>query len=128
MRAMKREKDVKASVKKLLSRHGWFWWCPPANGYGRSGISDFHAIRSGVFIAIETKFNNEPTALQQGFLSSVAAEAGFAFIVDEKRLDNFAAWMDLFDAAVAVAGKGGVPPAKIGGPLLDNQKLLMEGY
>src|SRR5208282_6426751 len=105
MRTLRREKDVKAEVKKLLDKHGWFWFMPPANAYGRSGISDFLALRGGVMMALETKFDDTPTALQQGFLSSIAAEGGFAFVVDEKRLDAFAAWMDLFDQAIAIAAK-----------------------
>lgn len=128
MRVLRIEKDVKAEVKKILNKHGWFWFMPPSNAYGKSGISDFLGLRGGVMLALETKFDDTPTALQQGFLSSIAAEGGFAFVVDEKRLDVLAAWMDLFDQAIAIAAKGEVPPADIGGPLLDNQKILMQGY
>jgi hypothetical protein len=125
---MRRERDVKAEVKKIFDRHKWFWFCPPANAYGKSGISDFLAIRDGIFMAVETKFDDQPTALQQGFLSSIAAETGFAFVVDEKRLVAFDQWMGLFDQAVGFAKDNMTPPVEIGGPLLDVQKILMRGY
>src|SRR5512139_3635363 len=95
------EADVKRQVKKLLDKHKWFWWMPPANGFGRTGISDFNALRGGVFLAVETKFGkNKPTHMQMGFMESVQAESGMAFVVNEQNLDAFAAWLDHFDNAV----------------------------
>lgn len=94
------EKDVKASVKKLLDKHKYFWWMPPANGFGKVGVSDFNALRAGVFLAIETKFGgNKPTVQQLAYLRSVLAEDGMAFVVDEKRIDLFAGWLAAFDRA-----------------------------
>lgn len=90
---MKNEKDVKKRTKALLDKHGWFWWMVPANGYGKSGISDIHALKGGVFLAIETKFGtNKPTALQVGFLNSINAENSFGFVVNDQNLD----WLDTF--------------------------------
>lgn len=90
---MKSEKDVKAKVKKLLDKAGWFWWMPPANGFGKVGVSDFHALKNGVFIAIETKFgSNKPTAHQRAFLESINAESAFAFVVNEQNVD----WLESF--------------------------------
>jgi hypothetical protein len=105
---MKNEKDVKKKVKALLDKFGWFWWCPPANAYGRSGISDFHALKNGVFLAIETKFgSNKPTAMQLGFLNSINAESAFAFVVNETNLDWLEAFLEDFGAqAELVAGEG----------------------
>ena len=57
------ESDVKKYVKKILDDHGWKWWMPPANGFGQAGISDFNALRSGVFLAVETKFYARSTGL-----------------------------------------------------------------
>lgn len=92
------EKDVKREVKKLLDAHLWFWWMPPANGYGKAGISDFNAVKQGVFMVVETKFgSNKPTALQIGFCNSVAAEKGIALVVNEKNLNQLASWLELFD-------------------------------
>jgi hypothetical protein len=95
------EADVKKKVKKLLDNYKWFWWMPPANGFGKSGISDFNAIRGGVFLAIETKFgSNKPTAMQQAFLRSVQMENGFSFVVNEKNIEHLNVWLQAFDSAV----------------------------
>lgn len=95
------EADVKKQVKKLLDKHKWFWWMPPANGFGRTGISDFNALRGGVFLAVETKFGkNKPTPMQIGFIDSVKSEDGMAFVVNENTIEHFAAWLTAFDKAV----------------------------
>lgn len=106
-RAYLKEADVKAEIKKLLNKHKWFWWMPPANGFGASGTSDFNALRDGVFMAVEAKFgSNKPTPLQVGYLNSVTAAGGMAFVVNEKRLELFAKWLDAFDrSALAAAQK-----------------------
>lgn len=121
------EKDVKREVKKLLDAHGWFWFMPPANGFGKAGISDFLAIRGGVFLALETKFGgNKPTALQVGFLNSIRTEKGFAFVVNEKNLDWFKAFLIHFDAAAeAVAGSQQVTELD-GGEMLNAISVLTE--
>lgn len=106
------EADVKKAVKKLLDKHDWFWWMPASNGYGRSGTSDILALRNGVFLAIETKFDKrKPTAMQIGFLNSIRQEDGFAFVVNEHRLDSLAAWLSAFDRSVeATANRKEVAP------------------
>lgn len=107
-----KEAHVKDDVKALLDKYGWFWFMPPANGYGASGISDFIAIKGGVFLAVETKFgSNKPTALQIGFLNSIRACRGFAFVVNEKNLEWMDAFLESFDIAVlAQARQQEVPP------------------
>ena len=96
-----KEADVKREVKKLLTKHKWFFWMPPANGFGRSGISDFNAIRGGVFLAVETKFGtNKPTPMQVGYLTSIEAESGISFVVSDRNMDAFATWLEHFDNAV----------------------------
>lgn len=90
---IKSEKDVKKAVKKLLDTHGWFWWMPPANGYGKAGISDINALKAGVFIAIETKFGKgQLTPMQRAFLNSINAESAFGFVVNEDNID----WLEAF--------------------------------
>ena len=117
---MKSEKDVKKKTKVILDRHGWFWWMIPANGYGKSGVSDFHAFKTGTFMAIETKFgSNKPTALQIGFLNSVRREDGFGFVVNDKNID----WLEVFCAAfgrsTAAASRGEKPDANDGATMLN---------
>jgi hypothetical protein len=90
---MRNEKDVKKKVKALLNQYDWFWWMPPANGYGKVGISDFNALKDGVFLAIETKFGpNKPTPMQRAFLESVNTESCFGFVVNEVNFD----WLETF--------------------------------
>lgn len=107
-----KEAHVKDDVKALLNKFDWFWFMPPANGFGGSGISDFIAVKRGTFLSIETKFgSNKPTAMQIGFLNSIRANDGFAFIVNEKNLGWLEAWLESFDLAInCVAQKMQVPP------------------
>lgn len=108
---MKNEKDVKRRVKAILDKHGWFYFMPPANAYGRGGISDLIAIKIGTFMAIETKFgSNKPTALQVAFLNSIRAEDGFGFLVNDKNVDYLDQFLESFAiAAVAQSNKQDVP-------------------
>ncbi len=80
---------------------------PPGNGFGKSGVADFNAIKAGTFVAIETKFGNrKPTPMQLGYLSSIDAEGGLAFLVNEKNLDWLKAWLEAFDRAMAATMQG----------------------
>ena len=115
-----KEAGDKQVVKKLLSYHEWFWWMPPANGFGKAGIADFNAIRSGVFLAVETKFRkNKPTPMQVGYLNSVRAEDGFAFVVSERNLEWFEGWLAAFDRAVEAASKNEKPTPDDGAYMLN---------
>jgi hypothetical protein len=114
------EGDVKRHVKKLLDTHNWFWFMPPANGYGRTGIADILAIRGGVFLAIETKFGrNKPTPMQVGFLQSIIAESGFGFVVCEKRIDWLKSWLEAFDRAAEAAAINQRPAPEDGAMMLN---------
>lgn len=121
------ERDVKREVKKLLDEHKFFWWMTPANGFGVSGVSDILAFKSGVLIAIETKFGSRKTTAQQrGFLNSIQAENGFAFVVNEKNLDWFAGFLRVFDATVVEQAKGNKPSPEQGAYLLNAIKAMTE--
>lgn len=114
------EKDVKRQVKKLLTKHKWFWWMPAANGFGRAGIADINAFRGGVFLAIETKFGkNKPTPNQIGFLNSILSESGFAFIVSESRVEWLQAWLEAFDRSTERATRNEAPTVEDGALMLD---------
>jgi len=95
-----REKDVKEGVKRVLNKHGWFWWMPPANAFGRSGISDMHALKAGIFLAIEVKRGKaRPTQMQQGFLVSVQSEGGIPLVINEDRLPTLDIFLTAFESA-----------------------------
>jgi hypothetical protein len=96
---MRDEKGVKENIKRLLDHHGWFWWMPPANGYGKVGISDFHALKNGVFLAIEAKFgSNKPTVPQRAFLESIQTCDAFGFVVNDKSLEWLQTFLEDFQA------------------------------
>lgn len=121
------EADVKKRVKKLLDQHDWFWWMPPMNGFGQTGVSDFNAIKNGVFMGVETKFGkNKPTAMQQAFLRSVLQESGIAFVVNDANIDWFEAWLGAFDRATIAQSKGERPSDEDGAMLLNAMKELHE--
>lgn len=88
---MKNEGDVKKAIKKLLtSLDNCYWFMPPANGFGRSGIPDFIGHVNGKFFAIETKFgDNKPTPNQIREIEKIIACGAVAHVVNEKTLDEF---------------------------------------
>ena len=107
MPSYRNEKDVKKQVKALLDRFGYFWFMPPANGYGKAGISDIIALWRGTMIAIETKFgSNKPTPLQIGFLNSIRKEDGFAFVVSDRNIDWLEAFLESFENATMAQAQG----------------------
>jgi hypothetical protein len=115
----KNEGDVKKAVKKLLDAHNWFWWMPPGSAYGDHTV-DFMAFRGGVFMVIETKFGKRLcTPLQKGFLTSITAETGFAFVVYEHRVTWFAAWLEAFDRARDCAAQDKPATNEDGAMLID---------
>ncbi len=82
------EKAVKVKVKAVLESEGVYYFMPPANGYGRSGVPDFVACVNGLFLAIETKANgNKPTALQIREIETIRRNSGVAVVVDETNWD-----------------------------------------
>jgi Holliday junction resolvase len=122
---VKNEKGVKDKVKKLLVKHGWFYFMPPANAYGRSGISDFIALKAGVMLAIETKFgSNKPTAMQKAFLESINAESAFGFVVNEGNLDWLAAFLEDFGAQTELVASEGKMANEAGARLVDAIRAL----
>lgn len=119
------EADVKKHVKKLLDKHNWFWWMPPANGFGKIGVSDFNAFRGGVFLAVETKFGkNKPTVQQKAFLESILAESGFAFVVNDSNIEWFEAWLAAFDRAAEKTAKNQPVEPEDGALMLNALKEL----
>ena len=120
-------KTVKAPVKKLLTKYGWFWWMPAANQFGVSGVADILAIKKGMFIAIETKFGrNDPTPMQLAFLNSVRAEDHFAFVVRENTLLALGQFLNYLDQSIAYAAQQEIAPAEIGGAMLDAIKAMTD--
>ncbi len=121
------QKTVKPKVRKLLSKHGWFWWATPATMYSQSGIADLCGVKKGMFMAVETKFGrNDPTPMQVAYLNSVRAEDHFAFVVRDTTLDAFEQFLIYLDKSIEIAGQQQVPGPDIGGPMLDAIQRLTE--
>ena len=98
---MKKEKDVKDVVKAVLKSTPKCWWfMPPANGFGRSGIPDFVGHVNGNFFAVETKFGKgTTTANQEREIADIGQCGGQVWIVRETSVDvwviEFKAWVAL---------------------------------
>ena len=100
-----------------------------ANGFGKSGISDFNALKVGTFLAIETKYGgNKPTAMQKGYLNSIQSEKGIPLVVDEISLSMLAQWLDGFDKAVVHVSRGETVPDEIGSYLMNAVVVLTRPF
>jgi len=79
------EGKVKEAVKKILKKHGIWYFMPSANGYGKVGIPDIIACWEGRFFAIETKAPgkiNNTTPNQDMQIEAIRAAKGWALVVD----------------------------------------------
>lgn len=87
------EEAIKKQVKLILKDTGWKFWMPNAGAFGRSGVSDFLAVKraatptAGLFMAIETKYEDVPTPLQLAFLKMIHEAGHYAFVVDETNVE-----------------------------------------
>ena len=96
-----KEEDVKKIVKAILRDTPKCWWfMPPANGFGRSGIPDFVGHVNGNFFAVETKFGKgTATANQVREMEAIDKANGKIWIVRETSIDyweiEFKAWVAL---------------------------------
>jgi len=87
--ATKPEVKVKSAVKKLLEKHGAYYFTPVTSGFGSSGVPDFVACIKGRFIGIEAKAGKgKPTALQDRNLSQIMDNGGVAVLVNENGLEQ----------------------------------------
>ena len=92
------EGKVKASVRKILDKHGIYHFMPPGMGLGRSGIPDIIGCKNGKFIAIECKAGKgKVTALQERELIAICNAGGFTFVAREDTMEEleerFLAWI-----------------------------------
>lgn len=86
--ALTPEAKVKAKVVKLLRQYNVYYFFPPANGYGRSGIPDIVCCVNGKFVAIECKAgDNKPTELQNLEITKIRNAKGVAAVINENNID-----------------------------------------
>jgi Holliday junction resolvase len=82
------EKRVKRAVEAMLKNMGVYYFFPPANGYGRSGIPDIICCVNGSFLAIECKAGgNKPTPLQIREIENIRLAGGVAIVANEGNWD-----------------------------------------
>jgi hypothetical protein len=83
------EGAVKAKIKDTLKELQCYYFCPPANGYGRSGIPDFVGCLSGMFFSIEAKAGKgRTTALQDREIQRIKDAGGIALVINESNIDT----------------------------------------
>ena len=86
---MNLEAKVKAGIKKLLDAEKVYYFFPPANGFGRSGIPDIICCVNGRFLAIECKAGTGmTTALQNRELQRIDDAGGVSMIAREDSLQD----------------------------------------
>lgn len=94
---MKKEADVKAEVKKVLSEYGeriW-WFMPVPTGFGVQGVPDFVCSVGGRFVGIETKFgSNGLTKWQVKQLEAIVKSQGAHMTINEKNIGSLRAIID----------------------------------
>jgi hypothetical protein len=89
---MRSEHYVKRMVREILVYAGWKFWMPSAGVFGRSGVSDFLAVKKPkLFMAIETKYDDVVTAAQFKFLTDMHEAGHYAFLVDETNVEELRA-------------------------------------
>ena len=82
------ESKVKAKVKIALTAMEYYYFMPPANGFGRAGIPDIVGCRTdGRFFGIECKAGKgKTTALQDRELVRIQQAGGIALVINEDNL------------------------------------------
>lgn len=103
---MKNEADVKKAVKKILDKHGAYWFMPVPTGYGVQGVPDFIVCVAGKFIAIETKFGkNKLTTYQEKHRENIQKANGVHLVITEltiSTLDSMLTGVKYGNSAICV--------------------------
>ena len=82
-----KEDGVKRVVRRILNHFNFFEFMPPANAFGKSGISDILTLGNGNFVAIECKYGrNKPTEMQLEFGRRVEEAGGLFLIINDSNL------------------------------------------
>lgn len=93
---------VPASKAPLATpAHHGYYFMPPANGMGVSGIPDFVGHYKGRFFSVETKVEGkDPTPLQKHQIMAIRMSGAQAFVVrGADNLEELKAWVKLVNLA-----------------------------
>lgn len=92
---MKKEKDVKEAIKKILKARGIWFTMPYQAGFSQAGVPDFICCFKGHFLAIEAKFgDNKPTFAQRLRMAEIVEAGGTALVINEKNVGDLAGMLD----------------------------------
>ena len=87
------EGKVKEAVKKVMRKHGVWYFMPMQNGFGVVGISDFICCIDGLFFTVETKApgkRDNTTPNQQRVMREILEHGGYAIVVDDaKQVEDY---------------------------------------
>jgi Holliday junction resolvase len=93
--ALTPETKVKRKVTVILNKYDAYFFFPPSNGFGRTGIPDIIVCYCGQFIAIECKAGkNTTTALQRRELRAIEDAGGYALVINETNIDQVTAVLE----------------------------------
>lgn len=88
-RQMRRERDVKEQVKRILKRLDAWYTMPYQAGFSQPGVPDFLICLGGRFVGLETKFgDNKPTAHQRRQLVALRRAGAVSLVVNEKNIER----------------------------------------
>lgn len=84
------EGKVKDAVRRVLKKHGAWYFSPVSNGLGKHGIPDFVCCFEGRFVGIECKARDgmEPTTLQTICHEDIKKANGTVFVVTPGLVDQ----------------------------------------
>lgn len=87
------EGRVKDAVKKVLKKHGIWYFMPMQNGFGVVGVPDFICCFHGMFLGVETKApgkREQTTPNQDRVLREIVEHGGYTLVVDDaKQLEDY---------------------------------------
>jgi hypothetical protein len=87
------EGKVKEAVKKVMRKHGVWYFMPMQNGFGVVGIPDFICCIDGLFFTVETKApgkRDNTTPNQQRVMREILEHGGYAIVVDDaKQVEDY---------------------------------------
>lgn len=83
------EQKVKKACVEIIKKHGAYYFFPPANGYGISGLFDIIIIPNGWFLGVECKADRRkrPSPLQSRNAAKTIASGGCALLIHNENLD-----------------------------------------
>lgn len=87
------EGKVKEAVKKVMRKHGVWYFMPMQNGFGVVGIPDFICCIDGLFFTVETKApgkRDNTTPNQQRVMREILEHGGYAIVTDDaKQVEDY---------------------------------------